>query len=153
MTVMAKCESILWLPRKLKKKKVLLCKSVKIYASFFTRKFHNGFYHSSPDHVILFHRNFISKCLPGRWWTPTAQLLLLGRTHVSSLTCFFWSPNKNSSTTSFKLKGKEVFPPAGRLLKWQGLVTVKMSGPRRLHASAKPLQHGLKVSGLHPGYR
>ena len=114
---MAKSESILWLARTFKKI-VLLCKSVKIHASFFTRKFQNGFYHFSPD----------SKC-----WSPVSQefhFKVSPRETMNahspgspagedptpaSVTCFFWSPNKNSSTTSFKLKGKEAFPPAGRL--------------------------------------
>lgn len=44
----------------------------------------------------------------------TALLLLLGRITCLPLNLLFWSPNKNSSTTSFKLKGSEALA-AGRL--------------------------------------
>lgn len=45
-----------------------------------------------------------------------AWLLLLGKYHTSaSVTLIFWSPNKNSTTSFLKLKGKEAFSQAERL--------------------------------------
>lgn len=78
---MAKCESILWLPRKLKKKKFYSANRLKYMHLFSPGNFTTDFitFLLILSVGLLFHRNFISKCLPGRWWTPTAQLLLLGR--------------------------------------------------------------------------